>query len=544
MHYMKYNREVILLALDELLSYMDVLYKTALIKTRDPEKADDFVQEAYLHTLSALSMGKEIKNPKAYLFSVLNNRFFMDLRKKYRMNTVYFDEIPGELADEQDPFDPIMQSEEAETVRRALAFLSGTYRDVMVLYYMKNQSVTQIAETLSIPKGTVLSRLNGGREKIRKGVKTMETYQPNSYHPEILHIGINGRTGQNHEPFSCVKNSIDQNILILAYEKPRTVLEIAQALGIPMAFMEEAVEQLVASQLMKRVGTKVATDFVIDSPKDRKKSLEAGKAFAKETFDAANPVFTRMTEQYRAIAGFSAYNDVQLYTLAVLSAQQSYIPRIEAEVSGKKPTDFSDYPDRPNYGKWVASGGRYPHDYGFDDEQSRYAVSGRGCVDNVNETIDLSIEWDTAVGHTHLAKYKYDLTMQERALIIDAVRTDSVNAFQAELIPDLEKLGFIRTENGRKVPAVPYITKSDNIQLREIENEAGKAFCDACLEKAVKVCREQLISYPEHISIVPDFIYAECLLYSPMAYVYEAAERGIIALEPDKSYPIMYFVMH
>ena len=134
--------------------------------------------------------------------------------------------------------------------------------------------------------------------------------------------------------------------------------------------------------------------------------------------------------------------------------------------------------------------------------------------------------------------------MQERALIIDAVRTDSVNAFQAELIPDLEKLGFIRTENGRKVPAVPYITKSDNIQLREIENEAGKAFCDACLEKAVKVCREQLISYPEHISIVPDFIYAECLLYSPMAYVYEAAERGIIALEPDKSYPIMYFVMH
>lgn len=529
--------------IDELLCHMDLLYKTALTKTRNADLAEDFVQETYLHALSALAKGTKILNPKAYLLSVLRNRFFMDLRKRYKISTIYYDEMPEELSCKENPSDTVIQSEEMEAIRRELSFLSKTYRDVMVLYYMKNQSVAQIAKTLSIPKGTVLSRLDVGREKVRKGVETMEAYQTNSYQPETLTIGINGRIGQNREPFSCIQNSMEQNILIIAYEKPLSVSEIAQALGVPMAFMEEAVEKLVDAQLMKRIGTKVATDFVILGTKDRDKSLALCKAFAAETFDAVHPVFMHMVEQYQAIQGFSAYNQTQRYIQAVLSARQSYIWRLEEAVTGEKSIDFADYPDRPNYGKWVASGGRYPHGYDFDDERSKYAVSGRCNVDNINETILSLTEWDTAVGHTHMAKFKYGLSERERALAIDAVRTDSVNAFQAELMPDLERLGFLKEENGKKIPAVPYITKEENAHFFEIEREAGKAFCDVCLEKAVKICRDNPISYPKHIAIVPEFIHIECMMDLPMAYVYEAAKRGIIVLEPNKSYPIMYLVM-
>lgn len=371
----------------------------------------------------------------------------------------------------------------------------------------------------------------------------MKTYQTNSYQPEKLTIGIDGRLGQNKEPFSCVNNSIEQNILIITYEKPLSVSEIAQAIGVPMAFVEENVEKLVDSQLMKRVGTKVATDFVILDLKDRKKSLELCKAFAAETFDTVHPIFMHMIEQYQDIREFSVYNQTQRYILAVLSARQSYIWRLEEAVIGKKSVDFSDYPDRPNYGKWVASGLRYPYSYNFNDERSKYAVSGRCGVDNINETILSLTEWDTPIGHTHLAKFKYSLSEKERALAIDAVRTDSVNAFQAELIPDLERLGFIKEDNGKKIPAIPYITKEENTRFYEIESEAGKAFCDACLEAAVKVCRDNPIPYPKHISFVPDFIHTECMMDLPMAYVYEAAKRGIIVLEPNRAYPVMYFVM-
>ena len=80
--------------IDELLCHMDLLYKTALTKTRNADLAEDFVQETYLHALSALAKGTKILNPKAYLLSVLRNRFFMDLRKRYKISTIYYDEMP------------------------------------------------------------------------------------------------------------------------------------------------------------------------------------------------------------------------------------------------------------------------------------------------------------------------------------------------------------------------------------------------------------------------------------------------------------------
>ena len=129
---------------------------------------------------------------------------------------------------------------------------------------------------------------------------------------------MNGRCGQSGEPFSCVKNSIDQNILIIAYEKPLTVSEIAHALGTPMAFIEESVNNLVDSQLMKRYGTKVATDFFIISPDDQIKALGVAKTFAKTTFDRANDALMKMVERYGEIEGFSAFNATQKYICAAL----------------------------------------------------------------------------------------------------------------------------------------------------------------------------------------------------------------------------------
>ena len=114
---------------------------------------------------------------------------------------------------------------------------------------MKEQSVSDISKALKIPRGTVLSRLDTGRKKVKKGVEKMENYQKNSYQPELLTIGISGRTGQKDEPFSCVKDSLYQNILILAYDKPITIEDLSKALGVPMVFIEENVRELVSSEL-------------------------------------------------------------------------------------------------------------------------------------------------------------------------------------------------------------------------------------------------------------------------------------------------------
>ena len=527
--------------INDFIPHMDTLYKSALVQARDENLAQELVQETYLHTLEALAKGATIQNPKAYLQSVLRNRFFMHLRQKYKFSTVYIGDLPQELPDAAD-FGALERSQEAEAIRRELAFLSHTYREVMVRYYMKNQSVAHIAEALSIPKGTVLSRLDTGRKKVKEGFENMENYTENSYEPQVLTLGMNGRTGRKGEPFTCVKSALDQNILIVAYEKPLMVQEIARALGTPMAFVEESVENLVAAQLMKREGQKVGTDFFIGSWEDELKALAVAKVFARETFDRANPVIMSAVEKYEQIPGFAAFNPIQKYLCAVLSMRLAVDWRVYEAATGLEGQDLEDYPDRPNYGKWIAVGNRYAHNYAGSAELGKYNIGGRANQDEINDYIYYASEYNSAIGPINNANFKYSQTMSERVRLIDAVRTGAVNAFQAELLPDMVRYGFIKEENGEMVPAVPYISQGDDQTFHDIEREAGEAFCHTFLDDLVKMCDDNKVPYPARIPFADEFAYGLPLDYLPMAYVYEAAERGVITIDPDRYYPVMYLV--
>lgn len=369
----------------------------------------------------------------------------------------------------------------------------------------------------------------------------MDSYVSNSYKPEKLVLSIDGSTGVSNEPFSCVKNLMDCNILILAYENPVDTTELSKALGIPMAFIEESVEKLVYAQLLKQQNGKVFTDFVIVSMEDMKKALETSKRFAHETFEKANEVFTKTVEKYKQKSGFSVMNDTQLYIMAVLSTTLSFMRNV-GEKAGYQKLDFKDYPVRPNYGRWIVSASKRPGDFVYyKSEFSKYSISGMLSSSEINDTIKSLHEWDTPIGQTHGYQYKYHINERQRACIIDAVRTDSLNAFQAEFIPEFEKLGFIKTENGKKVPNVPYLTDEEEKQFFHLENAGGEALSKLILDEAAKVAIENKVKYPKRISYVPCSIYNYPLCYLQMCYVYEAAERGVITIEKDKNYPVIFF---
>lgn len=59
-------------------------------------------------------------------------------------------------------------------------------------FYMRGETIEQIAQALRIPSGTVKSRLNTGRKQIREGVEKMKTCTKQSYAPELLHLSCSG----------------------------------------------------------------------------------------------------------------------------------------------------------------------------------------------------------------------------------------------------------------------------------------------------------------------------------------------------------------
>ena len=70
-----------------------------------------------------------------------------------------------------DPSSSLDAGARAEIVRQALAAIPGKTREALVLFYMQNRSYQEISDMLSIPMGTVMSRLHNGRRMLEKALR-------------------------------------------------------------------------------------------------------------------------------------------------------------------------------------------------------------------------------------------------------------------------------------------------------------------------------------------------------------------------------------
>jgi len=535
---------------EKLLEYADMLYKFALQKTGDEYQAEELVQETYLYTLKALKTGKIIENMKAYLFKILNNRFYDSIRKKYKIPTVSYLGM-GEEERAESEYDStdftgseLFKTDEAQMIRRELAYLTKIYREVLVRFYMHGKSVGEIAKDLNIPTGTVLSRLDTGRNKIKEGVAKMnnETYAKNSYEPEHLGIGINGSLGMAGEPFTTVNGLMEQNILIVAYEQPLTVQEIAETMGVATAYVESSVEKLVRNELMQKIGNKVYTDFLISTNEDNVKNVNAAKKFADDTFDDVKDIFKEVFDEYRKSGILAKFNDTQLYSYVVLMMSWHIFDIVKSHFPLMK---YDDIPVRPNGGKWIASGGKTPD--GYKPESSvtqKYHISGKVYINDPCGDLEYMEEWSTNIGRTHTANYEahYVNESQRAEILYNIYRKKDLNAWQMETISDLVRLNFLADNNGEKTVSVPIISHDENSKLPRISNEINERFNDAIRDKLIETVKNNVTKYPKHIKVISDIVYTGVIMYFSPAYIYKAAEQGIIEIKEGVNYPVMIMV--
>ena len=165
--------------------------------------AEELTQDTLLAALVCLSRGKTIENLQGWLLTVLNRRFYDMVRRKYRQPFISIGS-DFDMADDEDAIAKIVAADEAEAVRREVAYLGRIYREVIVRHYMDGESIAGIAGALKLSEGTVKRRLYTGRNQIRKGIDEMENYTKQSYEPVSLFVGNNGAPGINGEPAALV----------------------------------------------------------------------------------------------------------------------------------------------------------------------------------------------------------------------------------------------------------------------------------------------------------------------------------------------------
>jgi RNA polymerase sigma-70 factor (ECF subfamily) len=148
----------------------DQLYNFARWLTRNREEAEDLVQETYIKALKGFSSFQVGTNFRAWMYRILRNTFLTSRTGLKVTMTVPLDsdEDGPELAVECDTPETILfERSNREQLQGAIDELPVHFREILLLCEVEEMSYQEIAEALSIPIGTVMSRLSRARRTLR-----------------------------------------------------------------------------------------------------------------------------------------------------------------------------------------------------------------------------------------------------------------------------------------------------------------------------------------------------------------------------------------
>lgn len=150
---------------NNLQSHCECLHRYAIARTHDPAEAEDLVQESLTRALTYARKGKTIKNPRAYLFAILKNVLADKWSRKRRsISMVPLDDDTDVIVEAPNQIARIQWNELVEAIGK----LPEGQRQVITLVGLEGVPYQSAAEIMDIPIGTVMSRLNRGREALRR----------------------------------------------------------------------------------------------------------------------------------------------------------------------------------------------------------------------------------------------------------------------------------------------------------------------------------------------------------------------------------------
>jgi RNA polymerase sigma-70 factor (ECF subfamily) len=150
------------------------VYRLALSILDDPDEAEDAAQEVFVSALRSLDSFRGDASLKTWLFSITINL----CRSRYRR-----DQSRGRLrqilqslfrSDQTGPESEAIQHEADSALWQAVRALDEKHRIPVILRYYHDLPIDEIAEMLGVPIGTVHSRLNHARERLRTQLKDVQ----------------------------------------------------------------------------------------------------------------------------------------------------------------------------------------------------------------------------------------------------------------------------------------------------------------------------------------------------------------------------------
>jgi len=162
---------------DRLLAWVPRLrrYARALVNNRDD--ADDLVQDTLERALTRAALWQGVADMRAWLFGVMHN-LHVDGVRRPKLHTVVLDDDTPEV--------PVAAAQGERLavldLQAALERLPVEQREIILLVALEDMSYAEVAATLGIPIGSVMSRLSRGRARLR----SLMEGQPDAVHLKVV----------------------------------------------------------------------------------------------------------------------------------------------------------------------------------------------------------------------------------------------------------------------------------------------------------------------------------------------------------------------
>ena len=276
-------------------AYLKPIFGFALKRCKNRQDAEDLTQDILLKAFRALRMREDVEDVRAFVWTIAHHA----LSNYYRDNKqqgigVSLEEAAGSLCDRgPDIVSDLALRETTEKLRGEIAYLSRLQRRIVIAYYYENKKQSRIAEELGIPVGTVKWHLFEAKKELKRGMETMRSSSELRFNPiRFALCGTNGSVGSKGNNGNFFRSALSQNIAYVVWKEPKTIRQIADALGVSPVYVESEAEYLEEYGFLTRHGDRYLCNILLDETNSALSRLhdemyeKAARIFANELYDA------------------------------------------------------------------------------------------------------------------------------------------------------------------------------------------------------------------------------------------------------------------
>lgn len=225
--------------------FLDKLYGFAYRRCNTSHEAEELCSNIILSAITSIHKNPNIENFYAFIWTIAHRVYADFCKERKRQKEFQTLEAYVDSAANRQPtvIDELIERQEEDfninKIMREITFLSKIYREAMILYYLDELKVSQIANKLSISETTVKQRLFSARNTIKKEMKKMEksyTLKP----VDIAFIGTGDPRG--NDPRTKAERVFSKNLIYLCKNTPLSAKEISEKLNVPMPYIEEEID--------------------------------------------------------------------------------------------------------------------------------------------------------------------------------------------------------------------------------------------------------------------------------------------------------------